>query len=871
MPFALENPPALLLLLLLPAIYLVGRGRLSLMARWRARTILGLRMASMAAIVLALAGPSVPLKDATMSVAFVLDASESISPLSRARQTEWVRQAMSQMRSADRSAVIVFAASAQVTTSLEADKEYRAPAKLDLKPGTNLSAALRLAAGLLPASGLRKVVLLSDGWDTAGQAERTARSLPAGTRVDVVAIPAQEGLPEVVIESLEVPARIREGDSLDVNVVVGSNHEGPAYISILVDGQATGGWDVQLGIGANLVTVSQKALPLGFHSVEVRLSPEGDTIRENNRASGYVVVKPKGQVLLVQGHPGEGGRLRQQLEGSGLQVEEVTADRLPIQMPLLLQYDAVVLQDVSSPSLSLDQMKTLQSYVRDQGRGLLVVGGRSSYGLGDYASSPMEEILPVSSEPPLSRERGDLALILVIDKSGSMDEGSEGSSKIAMAREAAIRATEVLKPEDQIGVIAFDTEPNWIVPIQKVGNSQADLQYRISSLQASGGTDIYAALQSAYNAMRTVRATHKHITLVSDGQSWRGNYEALLQRMKPLRITLSTVAIGKDADTEWLSNLSQLGEGRYYFTERVADIPKILYREVSVATRVAEVEGQVSPQFVAPSPILRGMSRESMPALDGYVATKPKDAATVALKSERGDPLLSQWQYGLGRAAAWTSDAEGLWASAWIGRPEFSRVWDQAIRWAMPPPIDRSLQLSTQLDGQEATVTADSVDHQGRFLDLVDTRADIWDPDGNQLAVSLRQVAPGRYQVTVPAAKPGLYRIEVSQARDGGSRATESTGFAVPGAPEFRRLGSNDALLKELAAATGGRALSDPSEAFSRQGMPSAPGWEPLWSYLLGLALLLLPAEVALRRIRTLPFGRRSDDEAEQDAQDRQE
>lgn len=837
------------------------------MARWRGRTILGLRLASMAAITLALSGPSVPLKDATMSVTFVLDRSQSISPQSQIQQSEWVQQAMSQMRSADQSAVIAFAGNTQVINPLKTDKEYRPPARLSLQPGSNLSAALQLAAGLLPASGLRKVVLLSDGWDTAGQVEKTIRTLPAGTRVDVVPLPSQDGLPEVVVESLEIPARIREGDSFDVNVVIGSNHQAPARISISIDGLATGGWDVQLGIGANLVTMSQKALPLGFHSVEVHLSPEEDTTRDNNYATGFVVVRPKGQLLLVRGYPGQNGQLRQQLEGSGLHVEEITADRLPIQMPQLLQYDALVLQDVSGSSLSLDQMKTVQSYVRDQGKGLLVVGGRSSYGLGDYSSSLMEEILPVSSEPPLSRERGDLALILVVDKSGSMDESSSGTSKIAMAREAAIRATEVLKPEDQIGIIAFDTEPNWIVPLQKVGNEQADIQNRIASIEASGGTDIYTALQSAYNAMRSVRATHKHITLVSDGQSWRGTYEALLQRMKPLRITLSTVAIGQDADTDWLSNLAQLGEGRYYFTERVTDIPKILYREVSVATRVAEVEGQVSPQFVSPSPILRGMNRDNMPRLDGYVATKPKDAATIVLKSEQGDPLLSQWQYGLGRVAAWTSDAESVWASAWLGQQEFHRVWDQAVRWTMPPPIDRGLQLTTRVDGQEATIVADSVDHQGRFLDLIETTAEMEDPDGVQLTVSLRQVAPGRYQVSVPATKPGLYRIDVAQTREGGVTVSESTGFSVPGAPEFRRLGSNEVLLKELAAATGGRALSDASEAFSRQGLPSAPGWEPLWPYLLGLALLLLPLEVALRRIRAFPFGRQSEEETDQDRQ----
>lgn len=815
----------------------------------------------MAAIILAMAGPSMPLSDATMSVAFALDASDSVSPITRSRQEEWIRQAIGGMRPTDKAAVVSFADEPRVSKPLGAEKEYRLPASEELTGGTNVWAALRLAAGLLPASGLRKVVLLSDGWDTEGQAKEAVRSLPAGTRLEVVPWPAMEGQQEVLIESLEVPSYLREGDSFDVSVVVGSNHEAPARVQLLVDGQQTGSWDVQLGPGANLVTMSQKALPLGFHSVEVRLLAESDTVADNNWAAGFVVVKQRGRVLLVQGRPDQSDRLRQELERSGLEVQPVVVGQVPLQMSLLMQFDAVVLNDVPGPSLSLDQMKALDSYTRDQGRGLLVVGGKSSYGLGDYASTPLEEMLPVSSNVPLWRERGDMALILVVDRSGSMDDSSQGVSKIGMAREAAIQATEVLKPEDQIGVIAFDTEPQWIVPIQKVGDNLNSIRSRIASLEANGGTDIYAALQSAYGVMPSIRATHKHITLLSDGQSWKGNYESLMERMRPYRVTLSTIAIGSDADTQWLSELARLGEGRYYFTERFADIPKIVFREVSAATRVAEVEGKISPVFVAPSPILRGMKRQGMPALDGYVATQPKDAATTVLRSERGDPLLAQWQHGLGRIVAWTSDADGPWSASWASQQQFSRVWDQAVRWAMASPIDRSLQAAATVDGKQVAITADSVDQNGQFINLADTRAQVWYPDGKQATVPLRQTAPGRYQATIAATEPGLYRVNVYQNRDGLPAGSETTGFVVRRAPEFARLGSNDALLKELASMTGGRAIADPAEAFSRQGMPATPGWEPLWPYLLAAALLLLPVEIALRRIRSLPFVRQDGDQ----------
>ena len=498
--------------------------------------------------------------------------------------------------------------------------------------------------------------------------------------------------------------------------------------------------------------------------------------------------------------------------------------------------------------------------MKDQGRGLVVLGGKSSFGLGDYASGLLEEMLPVSSNVPLTRDRVDMALLLIVDRSGSMDDSRQGVNKMAMAREAAAQAVQMLRPEDQIGILVFDTDPQWVVPVEKVGDRQQELRSRINRIQASGGTDIFSALQAGYNQIKDIKASQKHILLLSDGQSWKGNYEGLIERMKPYNITLSTVAIGSDADSEYLSTLARLGEGRFYLTQRFTDMPQIVYREVSVATRVSEVEGQVQPAFVTPSPVLRGLRPEEMPALSGYVATRLKDAATVVLRSQRGDPLLAQWQYGLGRVVAWTSDAEGLWSGEWVSRPEFAKIWEQAVRWTMAPPVDQRLRLSTEVKGGRATITIDAVDQDSLFVNLVETRAQLTHADGSRETLTLAQVGPGRYQATVPATKPGQYRVDVSQTREGQQALAETGGYAVPWTREFRRLGSNEALMKQMAAATGGGAIGDPGQAFSRQGMPSTPGWEPVWPYLIALSLLLLPLEVALRRVRRLPFRRRRED-----------
>lgn len=865
MPFAFENPLALALLLALPAVYLLGRGGLLLMSPWRRRTVLAMRLASMGAVVLALAGPSMPVNDASMSVVFLLDTSGSMAPATQVADQAWVRNAVSQMRSNDRAAVISFAGDASVSKQLGNEKGFSlAPSLPQAAPGTNLSSALKMASGMLPPTGLRKVVVLTDGWDTAGQAAEAARSLPAGTQLDVYPRPAMEGQPEMLVESVSVPSYVREGDGFDVSAVVGSNHEGSTQVSVAVDGKQTGSWKIQISPGANLVTMPQKPLGLGFHSIMVNLTGGGDTIANNNWGTGFVVVKKRGQVLLVESQQGTSSRLRQELQGSGLAVDETPISGLPTNMDQMLRYDSVVLNNVSGKTISLDQMKMLDSFVKDHGHGLFVAGGSSSYGLGNYSNGPLEQMLPVSSDSPITKQRGDMALILLIDKSGSMDESNNGVTKIAMAREAAIQAAGALKANDQIGVIAFDTDSQWIVPMERVGGSINDVRSRISQLQASGGTDIYSALRTAYSAMQSVQATQKHVILLTDGQSWKGPYQALLQNMSQDHITLSTIAVGSDADKAWLSELAKLGDGRYYFTNQYSDIPQIVIREVNAATKVSKVEGRVEPQLASPSPILRGMGSGSMPSLSGYVATRPKDQATTVLKSDRGDPLLAQWQYGLGRVVAWTSDTEGMWSSSWVGQPQFDRVWDQSVRWSMAPPVNRSLQVSTLVDGDTATISVNSVDQNGLFINLADTKAQITGPDGYKSMAHLQQTAAGRYEVTVPATAPGLYRVDLSQTRQGQTiPVLETSGFAVSSSPEFRRLGSNDALLKELAAMTGGRAIRDPAEAFSRDGMPSSTDWQPLWGYLLSFALVMLPLEIAVRRIRALPFGRKGSDEAD--------
>jgi uncharacterized membrane protein len=526
------------------------------------------------------------------------------------------------------------------------------------------------------------------------------------------------------------------------------------------------------------------------------------------------------------------------------------ANHLPPSAKDLNSYDGAVLVNTPATSLTLDQQRTLQSFVQDLGRGLLVVGGPRSFSPGGYEGTVLDDMLPVSAEPPIEPQQGSLALFLVIDRSGSMDvltgggSASGGASKLAMARQAAAEASNLLQPQDTLGVIAFDTSFQWIVAPTKLAGP-ADVkraQTAISAIKPGGGTSILPPLEAAFQAATMSDAPLKHIVLLTDGESNDHGYEELLARMQPFRVTLSTLAIGSDADTKLLSNLARIGGGRYYFTERSTQIPRIASKETAILTRNAVIEGTVAAVVGEPSPILRDLAGD-VPPLLGYVATTRKDRAVTALETERGHPLLAHWQYGLGRVVVWTSDAQRGWASAWSRWTDASSFWGQAVRWSLPAPVRSDFQPSVAVaaDGRSVTLSVQALRDDGGFADLQDTRATVVSPNDSAREVGLPQKAPGQYALDTRVATPGAYRVLFRQ----GARE-EVAAFSAPDAVEAHTVGQNTAVLDALAQSSGGQAETDPLQA-ARPADGQGPAI-PLWPWLAALALLLLPLDVLIRR-----------------------
>jgi uncharacterized membrane protein/Mg-chelatase subunit ChlD len=798
-------------------------------------SVIGMRLAIVSLLVAALAEPTLKPAGHARAIVFALDVSDSVSPDQMLWARAWVDRAIHALPHGSHSDTIEFGERAQVVG-------------LDSPPGTStdLSAALKLAGALLPRDpGLApEVVLLTDGWQTASSAPLDA--LPSGVAVSFIQLPQTNQRPIAVLHRLDVPPVVRAGDRVDVTVDMQAAQAVDARLRLWVDGTPLGDGPIHLDPGETRLSLPQRIAEAGFVEVRAELQV-GD---QKSSLAATVVAKPAGHVLVLEDEANRADGLVALLDREGLQVERRPSTSLPPSAAALNAFDGAVLVNTPATSLSLDQQRTLASFVQDLGRGLLVVGGSRSFSPGGYQGTVLDDLLPVSAEPPIEPKQGSLALFLVIDRSGSMDvltgggSASGGASKLSMAREAAIEAAGLLQPQDTLGVIAFDSAFQWVVPPSKLV-TPADVkraQTLISTIKAGGGTSILPPLEAAFQAAANADAPLRHIVLLTDGESNDRGYEDLILRMQPARITLSTLAIGSDADTRLLANLARIGGGRYYFTERSTQIPRIASKETTILTRNAVVEGKVAAVVGEPSPILRSLSGD-LPALSGYVATTRKDRALIALETERGHPLLAHWQYGLGRVVAWTSDAQQGWTSDWANWSDAAQFWSQAVRWSLPAPVRADFQPVAQVgaDGRQVTLSVQSLRDDGHFADLQDTRATVVSPDGSAREVSLPQRGPGTYALDTRVGAAGQYRVLFRQ----GARE-EVAGFSTPDAVEMHSAGTNRALLDLLARTSGGHELSDISD-IARPANGPGPA-VALWPWLLAAALILLPFDVFLRR-----------------------
>ena len=832
-----------LLFLLLPAyialIYLIDRrgGRRSRRIKHRVARVMRCLLTCLC--VLALAAPSVVLPGGQQAVWILADASASARGM-QDQMTQSVRTALENKDASVNAGVIAFGGNAMVEKPLAQDGTYNGVTTAVDAQASDLSSALTLASALLPEDAQGRIVVLSDG--ATEDVRAAAQQLAArGVTVDFQSF-SGDALPDAQISQLNVPSRVYQGQSFTVTVQVTANHDTAGTLVLYQNRTPVSSREVTLRRGDNTFTFRDTAADTGVVTYEARLISEGDSCAQNDSMGGYVYVQGAPKLLLVEGRQGEGSEMAAMLCAAAMQYETVLPAQLPYDAEQLRQYDGVVLVNVDYDAADEEQWAALDSAVRVLGRGLTVIGGDSSYALGGYRGSKLEEMLPVTIDVRNKLDLPSLALMLVIDKSGSMSDGMFGTTRLELAKEAAMRAAEVLTPNDQVGVIAFDDAAKWVVNLQKAEDVEA-IQNQIGTIRPGGGTAFFTALYEATYALMNAQAQQKHIIFLTDGEAGDTGYLQLCDIMQQNDITLTTVAVGSGADQATLRTLAQQGGGRAYAANEFDNLPKIFTKETYLVSGSYVQNRTFTPVITEQSALT---DFEGFPQLSGYLAATEKSLATVSLMSDREDPILAWWQYGAGRVVAFMADSRGAWTSEFL-------QWDQAAAFYggmaafTLPGEEREGQLTTERQGDALRIVYTAPEDAQTGLS---TSVTALLPDGTQTQLALQESAPGVYEGEIAAAQLGAYALRVEQRDESGELQRVMEGGAVNGYSGEYDLRSQNAesTLPYLSALTGGRVITDSAEMLKATNAV-VRARRDLTQPLLWALMVLLLCDIALRRL----------------------
>jgi Mg-chelatase subunit ChlD len=850
----LTHPLRLICLAALPVLFYYFYWSLVDFARWQRRVSLALRTAIVILLVLSLAGLTLLWPTREQFVIFALDRSTSVGAESARAADRFVDDAVARSGS-HRFAILPFARKPAALEPTRPTQPAAQPAKAPAaapppeEQGTNIAAALEAAVAALPPGFVPSVVLLSDGNETEGDALQAA--LQSEVPISTLAL-ATRSDPEVQVSSVQLPAQVRQGEPFYVEVLIDANHDDEAEITVYRGPHQVVSERRAVKKGENRFRFQQTVTSERLAHYSVRIAGLAqDTLLDNNTESGLVFTAGKPRVLIIDSDPKLLRELTLALEQEDIQVDLRPPTGMPETLADLQNYELLILSNVPATSLSQRQMEIARTYVQELGGGFMMLGGDQSFGLGGYYKSVLEEILPVRSDFEKEKEKPSLAMVLVIDKSGSMS-----GEKIEMAKSAARSAVELLGASDQVGVVAFDGDTYTISEMQAATN-RGRIDDEIGRIDAGGGTVMYPGMERAYEMLVATPARLKHAIILTDGVSSPDDFQGLAATMQQARITVTTVAVGSDSDVELLEEIARIGQGRFYLTEDPAAVPQIFAKETVTASKSAIDEQPFIPQVVRTTQTFADLDLEAAPFLLGYVLTRPKPTCEVILASEKGDPLLVWWRYGLGMTVAFTSDAKSRWSAEWISWPGYSKFWAQLVRHAMRKSDAKGVAVEIQQRGGRATLTLDSADPAGRFVNAAQSELTLIDPRLGTSKLPLRQTAPGRYTAEFATPLAGPYHLELSQKLDGQPLYQQSRGLTVGYSDELRLRPTNEELLKSIAEVSGGKFNLAAADAFAPTTR-TARRPTPLWPWLVTAAALLLVADVALRRLDlNLMFGRR--------------
>ncbi len=813
------------------------------LAPWRRWVALGVRILVLLALVFALAGLQWLRPLEGMNIFFALDRSDSVPSPQQDTAKDFVNKTAKEKKNVDKGGVIVFGTEASIESSPNPAVDLQKIQAVVGTERTDLAGAVRLATAAFPESGQKRLVLMSDGNENVGDVMGAVLAAkPLGVTVDVVPLGVAR-INDISVQRIQIPAKLKKGQSFDVKIFVQADRPTPATVRLWRNNQHLGDQKVELSAGKNLFSFPQTLSEPGFYSYDVQVDAPGDPLPQNNRASGFATVRGEPAILVVSSDPDQDKQLAGALQSARLQVKLVGLAGFPGSLAEMQSYDAIFISNLAAGDLGSDRQKLLESAVRDFGVGLVCVGGDQTYAAGGYRGTPLEAVLPVNMELDSKKVLPSGAVVLVM-------HGMEFNNGNQVARDCAQGVLAALGPADEMGVVLWDGTERWVFPLQKVQDKK-QLAREINGMNQGDLGSFQGVLEESYKALKNSKSNLKHIIVFSDGDPSPPTPQ-LMQSIVADRITVSTVMIAGHVGPETMISIADQGKGRFYNVTSPNDLPQIFIKETAVILKSAIYEEPFTPQLRSSSELVRGIAAAEYPKLLGYVATTPKPRAETPLWTDKGDPLLAHWQYGLGRAVAFTSDAKPRWGKNWLNWGKYQQFWSQIAQWSLRRLENADFTAEVAVDKGEGVINVEALDEQGNFRNFLNLQAIVASPKGERQTIRLEQTGPGHYEAHFPTKDSGLYMLNLTDLKDGQVRGSQVVGASVNYSPEFTTSEPNMNLLRRIAESGGGKVLDVAVPSTNPFLHDRLKTFQPrdLWESLLKFAIFMFTVDVGVRRIQ---------------------
>ncbi len=845
-------PSAFWLTLVMPWLWWMHHHGLHGLAGARSHIALLTRLVVAAVLIALLAHPRAVRKSDKLSVVYALDVSRSIGNKAGDQALSYVMRTVQDKPADDQAGLVVFGRHAAVELPPRESFPFEAINARVPRDGSSLERALSLSAAVLPGEHVGRIVLVSDGAQTEGDVHALLPELSArGISVDV--LPIEYGFDrEVWLERIDMPRVVKLGETYEAAIILSSLQAGAGTLVLLENDHEVHRQQVSFEAGKNRFALPLHFREAGYYEYVARIEPlpNEDGWKANNVAMNYLYLKGEGKVLVITdpaGDPREWEPMVEAMHKAELAVELRQAYAVPGDALSLLPYDSIVFANVPADAFNALQFRAIHDAVRDQGTGLLMVGGRNGFGAGGYNRTPIETALPVAMDIKKKKvlPKGALAIIL---HTCEFPEGNTWGKRIAK------EAMRVLGARDEVGVLVYSwggdtTGEQWLFPLTPASKYE-ELVPLINNAQIGDMPSFATTMKLGLEGLLASDAATRHMIIISDGDPSPPT-PALVDRFVEAKISITTVAInphGGQAVTIMETIAGETG-GRYYFPQDPYELPSIFIKEAKTLKRSMIQNRTFTPSFRFPSPIVKGIT--AVPPLHGYVLTMPKaQARDVLVHTEDSDtdPVLSIWRYGLGTTAAFTSSLDSNWGREWVDWEQYRAFVKQLMAGVCRVDHKSHLYASCVADGTTGIVTIEDYHPGASFLEL---RAELTGPGGMRETVPVRQVGPRTYRGTFPMTGAGRYQVLVAAA--GEDRQEQAiSGLTVPYSPEFLRFRSNPILLRRVAKATGGRLLTGEETGTEVFGIDRRDRLttRSIAAWFLWVLACLIPLDVAVRRVQ---------------------